>query len=108
MRDILVEHARRKSRRRHGGEARRVELDAAREPRFAFDVSSEQIVALDAALTRMKAVHPRHAELVMLRFFAGLSNQLAAQTLNIALRTVERDWRFARAWLHKELSGSNA
>jgi RNA polymerase sigma factor (TIGR02999 family) len=101
MRRILVESARRKGRLKHGGGRRRVELDevvaAAGEP-------GDDLLDLDAALTRLEAADPPAAQLVKLRYFAGLSMADAATALGIPLRTAERNWTFARTWLYRELS----
>jgi len=100
MRRILVEGARRKQRRRHGGELARVDLDElnieAPEPR-------EDLLALDAALDRLKLVDPLATQLVQLRYFAGLTQTEAAEMLDLAPRTADRLWAFARAWLHREI-----
>jgi len=105
MRRILVDAARRKGRGKHGGDRTRIPLEdaqpAAPDPR-------DDLVALDAALTRLAAVHPQAAKLVELRHFAGLSVAEAAQTLGISMRTADRLWAVARAWLHRELTGTAA
>src|SRR5205085_797294 len=105
MRRILVDAARRKRREKHGGDRNRVALDiaapAAPDPRH-------DLVALDAALTRLAAEDPQAARLVELRHFAGLSVAEAAQALGIAPRTADRVWAFARAWLHRELTDTAA
>ncbi len=105
MRRILVDAARRKRREKHGGDRTRIPLEdaqpAAPEPR-------DDLVALDAALTRLAAVDPQAAKLVELRHFAGLSVAEAAQTLGVSMRTADRLWAFARAWLHRELTGTAA
>jgi len=105
MRRILVDAARRKQRDKHGGDRDRVDLDAAapaaRDPRH-------DLVALDAALTRLAAEDPQAAKLVELRHFAGLSVAEAAEALGISPRTADRIWAFARAWLHRELAGTDA
>jgi RNA polymerase sigma factor (TIGR02999 family) len=104
MRRILVEQARRKRRLKHGGQFQRVDLDS------ACAVSQPQsidLVALDEALTKLAADEPAKAELVKLRFFAGLTMPESAAALGISLATAERYWTFARAWLYSELeSGS--
>lgn len=101
MRRILVDAARRKRRPKHGGDRHRVELDdiAAPDP----DPRSD-LIALDAALTRLAEVDAQAARLVELRHFTGLSVPEAAQVLDIAPRTADRVWAFARAWLHRELT----
>ncbi len=100
MRRILVEKARRKKRVKHGGARLRLDLDAvgslAKEP-------SEDIEALDEALTKLAAEDPDKAELVKLRFFAGLTMPEIAQVLKISLATAERHWTYARTWLYAEL-----
>jgi RNA polymerase sigma factor (TIGR02999 family) len=101
MRRILVEQARRKRRARHGGGRQRIDLDhacAMSEP------PPDDLLALDEALSRLAAQAPVRAELVRLRFFAGLTMPEAAQTLCISLTTAERHWRFARAWLYAEIT----
>lgn len=100
MRRILVESARRKSRTRHGGKVQRVELnpDLISPPNLGVD-----LLALDEALHRLELLDERKARLVKLRYFAGLSMSEAAQALGISLATAERDWRYARVWLLREL-----
>lgn len=104
MRRILVERARRKKAHKHGGQMQRVVLES-------FDVgdidSSEELLALDEALTELERKWPEKAQLVKLRYFAGLTIPEAAKAMNISTSTANRNWRFARAWLHTELeSGS--
>jgi RNA polymerase sigma factor (TIGR02999 family) len=101
MRRILVEAARRKNRIRHGGGHKRVELDEACQ---LSEAPSDDLLALDEALTRLAALEPVRAELIKLRFFAGLSMPEAARVLGISLATAERYWTFARAWLYSELT----
>ena len=102
MRRILVEGARRKKRLRHGGDNLRQELDdaeiAAPEPR-------EDLLALDAALDKLAMTDQTAAELVQLRYFAGLTLPEAAHALEISPRSADRLWAYARAWLHQELRG---
>jgi RNA polymerase sigma factor (TIGR02999 family) len=100
MRRILVENVRRKHSVRHGGDRQRLDLDEAlslAEPRL-------DLLALDEALTRLADKQPLKAELVKLRFFAGLTMPEAAQALGISLATAERYWAFARSWLYAELA----
>jgi RNA polymerase sigma factor (TIGR02999 family) len=101
MRRILVEQARRKGRARHGGRRQRVELDDAGPVVEAPDMN---LIALDEALTRLAERDPVKAELVKLRFFAGLTMPQAAASLGISLATAERYWVFARTWLYAELA----
>ena len=105
MRRILVEAARRKQREKHGGDRTRVGLDAAAP---AAPDPRHDLVALDAALTRLAVVDPQAAKLVELRHFAGLSVAAAAQAVGISTRTADRLWAFARAWLHRELTDTAA
>ncbi len=102
MRRILVENARRKQSRKRGGHLVRQELDA-------LDVATpeepEDLVALDEALNKLAATDRTAAELVHLRFFAGLPIPDAAQILGLAPRTADRLWAYARAWLHQEIQG---
>jgi RNA polymerase sigma factor (TIGR02999 family) len=105
MRRILVDAARRKTREKHGGDWTRIPLEAAQP---AAPNPRDDLVALDAALTRFVAVDARAAKLVELRHFAGLSVAEAAQILGISTRTADRLWAFARAWLHRELTDTAA
>jgi RNA polymerase sigma factor (TIGR02999 family) len=100
MRRILVDRARRKRRQRHGGSHRRVELDAQEIPVESPDVD---LLALDEALDQLAAEEAQKAELVKLRFFAGLSEQEAADVLGISRATAARHWAYARAWLFDRL-----
>jgi RNA polymerase sigma factor (TIGR02999 family) len=101
MRRILVEAARRKRAVRHGGGRRRVELD---EAAAVTDEPGDKLLDLDEALTRLETVDSPAAQLVKLRYFAGLSMVEAAAALGVPLRTAERNWTFARTWLHREIS----
>lgn len=100
MRRILVDHARAKKADRRGGSAARVPLDDAIAWFEARDVDVEK---LDEALARLAAFDERKARLVELKFFGGLSMQAVADLLDIPLRTAERDWTLARAWLRQEM-----
>ena len=101
MRRILIERARRKRRPKHGGDRQRVDLD---EALAIVDVPSHDLLALDEALSRLELSDPMAAKLVKLRYFAGLTMPQAAKALGISLRSAERDWTYARTWLHRELS----
>jgi RNA polymerase sigma factor (TIGR02999 family) len=103
MRRILVENARRKKRVKRGGELTRRELSDV--PVIAPEIH-EDLIALDAALDRLKAVDTQAVELIHLRYFVGLSNAEAAKLLGISSRTADRVWAFARAWLHQEIGGA--
>lgn len=101
MRRILVERARRRKSRKHGGEWRRVELDNLSD---ADETSFDDLLSLDDALTQFESLWPERARLVKLRYFAGLSIPEASETMGISTATAERYWRFARAWLRSQLS----
>jgi RNA polymerase sigma factor (TIGR02999 family) len=100
MRRILVESARRKKRIKHGGGRNRIDWEAAASP---VEDPSEDLIALDEALSKLAAEDPAKAELVKLRFFAGLTMPEIAQVMKISLATVERHWTYARTWLFAEL-----
>jgi RNA polymerase sigma factor (TIGR02999 family) len=104
MRRILVERARRKGRIRHGGGLRRVELLDAEAPAPGDD---EQVLLLDEALARLAAARPQAAELVKLRFFAGLHVEEIAPILALSPRSCRRLWAFARAWLRRDMERAN-
>src|SRR5215475_7662699 len=103
MRRILVENARRKGRRKRGGGATRLDLDATEQ--VAVPVVREDLLALDEALTRLNSTDPQAAQLVQLRYFAGLSIPEAAKALSVSPRTADRLWAFAHAWLLREVGG---
>jgi RNA polymerase sigma factor (TIGR02999 family) len=100
MRRILVERARRKQAVRHGGGRKRLDLDEA----LSLPGPRQDLLALDEALARLAEKQPLKAELVKLRFFAGLTMPEAARALDISLATAERYWTFARSWLYVELA----
>src|SRR5262245_32178039 len=100
IRRILVENARRKQRHKHGGGRQRLSLEAAE----SLVQVSEDLPALDEALTRLTAIDPIKAEVVKLRFFAGLTMPEVAGSLDLSLATVERYWTYARLWLYAELT----
>jgi RNA polymerase sigma factor (TIGR02999 family) len=100
MRRILVERARRKGRLRHGGAHRRVDLLDAD---MAAPTDEDELLLLDDALIRLFAVRPQAAELVKLRFFAGLTLEAIAPLLDLSPRTTRRLWAFARAWLRRDM-----
>ncbi len=100
MRRILIDQARRKRRPKHGGDWKRINLED------VLSVSQspcEDLLALDEALSRFAVQEPAKAELVKLRFFAGLTNAEAAKALGISEATAERYWAYARVWLYAEL-----
>jgi RNA polymerase sigma factor (TIGR02999 family) len=100
MRRILVENARRKQADKAGGGWQRQELIDAE---LAVDSTGDDLFAVDEALSRLAASHPRAARLVHLRFFLGLTLEEAAAHLGLQTRTAYRDWAYARAWLRREL-----
>ena len=105
MRRILIDNARRKRRPKHGGDRRRLALDEMSVP---VDDRCEDLLALDEALTLLAREEPVKAELVKLRYFAGLSLQESAACLNLSLATAKRHWAVARAMLYAALSGPDA
>lgn len=100
MRRILVDLARRKQRPKHGGERQRVDLD-----HFVClaDDRADELLSLHAALEKLEAESPEHAQLVKLRYFAGLPHQEAAQTMGISRATADRYWSYARVFLRCEI-----
>ena len=102
MRRILVEAARRKQAGRHGGGKARVALEAV-DGADGPAGSDDRLVALDAALTRLGREEPEVAEVVNLRYFAGLTIEQAAEALGVSVRTANRHWAYAKAWLYREL-----
>jgi RNA polymerase sigma factor (TIGR02999 family) len=103
MRHILIDNARRKQTARHGGGRRRVPLDELP----GVSASPDGLLALDEALTRFAAEEPAKAELVKLRFYAGMSTPEAAAALGISVASAERWWTFARTWLYAELADAD-
>jgi RNA polymerase sigma factor (TIGR02999 family) len=105
MRRILIDAARRKQAEKHGGGLQRVDLD---ETALVSDAPSHDLLALDEALAKLAAAEPVKAELVKLRFFAGLTVPEAARVLGLSLATAERHWGYARVWLYAELHEPDA
>ena len=103
MRRILVENARRKQRVKHGGAMQRIDLTTLD---VAIITHDEHLLAVDEALDKLAARDPLGAQLIKLRFFAGLSNVDAARMLGIPERTAKRTWAYARAWLYEELKNT--
>ncbi|MGD8700346.1 MAG: sigma-70 family RNA polymerase sigma factor [Gemmatimonadales bacterium] len=100
MRQILIDHARRRAAQKRGGGWERATLD---EDLVGGQAPTEELLALDDALERLGQLDPRLSQVVEYRFFAGLTEEETAALLGITTRTVQRDWAKARAWLHKEL-----
>lgn len=104
MQDILIDQARRKASQKRGGAWRRISAD---DLDVALEAPAENMLALDEALSRLDEQDPAKAQLVRLRFFAGLSEQEAATVLGVSRRTVQREWRVVRALLYRELAGAD-
>jgi RNA polymerase sigma factor (TIGR02999 family) len=100
MRRILVENARRKQQVGRGGDRQRLPLESVQ---LAEEAPSEELIALDESLDRLEQVDPVAAKLVKLRYFAGMTMPEAAEALGMPLRTAERNWTYARTWLHRDL-----
>lgn len=100
MRRVLVDVARRKNSAKRGGE--RVQVSLAEDLRAAPQKESD-VLALDEALERLSKLNPRHCQIVELKYFGGLTEEEIAETLDVSVRTVRRDWNLARAWLFREL-----
>lgn len=96
MRRILIENARRKSRLKHGGGQLRVDIEQAE---LAATSPDEKILLINDALERLQAQDPEKAQVVVLKFFGGRTNQEVAESLEVTERTVERHWAYAKAWL---------
>ena len=103
MRRILVEKARRKGRLKRGGDLKQEPLVDAE---IEVETSSLDLIALDEAMTKLAADSPEKAEIVRLRFFAGLSHAEVSEILGVSVITVKRHWRYARAWLLRTIGGS--
>ena len=102
MRRIMVDHARERHALKRGGGALQVTLD---EAALVTETRSEELLALDEALERLAVQDPRKSQIVELRYFGGLTAEEAAQFLKLSVRTVERDWNMAKAWLYRALRG---
>src|SRR5581483_7367253 len=104
MRNILIDRARRKKTERHGGNYRRIDFEE-------FDLASpsadEQLLVVNEALEKLAVEHPVQAELVKLRYFAGLTNEEVAEVLGISVSTVKNYWAFSRAWLLNEIENES-
>ena len=105
MRRLLVDHGRHQKREKRGGGVQPLALDELLKAGATGAVPVEDLLTLEAALTRLEAVDARAAQVVILRFFSGMSNPEVAEHLGLSVRTVESDWTHARAWLKRELAG---
>jgi len=103
MRQILVDHARRRQATKRGGSDIKVPLEEAIVLSSGRNVD---LVALDEALTRLAAIDPQQSRIVELRYFSGLSVEETAEVLGVSSRTVKRDWNVAKAWLRQQISES--
>jgi RNA polymerase sigma factor (TIGR02999 family) len=105
MRRLLIDHGRHQKREKRGGGVQPLALDNLLDAAATAAVPVEDLLTLEAALTKLEAEDARAAQVVMLRFFGGMSNPEVAEHLELSLRTVEGDWTHARAWLRRELAG---
>lgn len=103
MRRILIENARRKQRYKHGADYNRVDLNGSE---ITIEVPSTDLIALDEALTKLNEEEPDVAELVKMRYFAGLNLEQSAAILGVSRRTADRYWAYARAWLYQQITKS--
>jgi len=103
MRRILIDRARRKRTVRHGGQLERVDVD---ELDWVVQQTDEQLLAVHEVLDKFSKEHPPQAEVVKLRYFAGMTNEEVAQVLGVSVATVKNYWTFARAWLFHEIRNS--
>ena len=106
MRRVLIDHARGHNRLKRGGQHQQVSLTIA-DPESDAPIDSADLLAIDEAITRLRALDERKAKIVELRFFGGLDEEMAARILEISRSTAASDWRFARAWLLNELSNDS-
>src|SRR5436305_2113640 len=100
MRHILIDNARRKLTKKHGGDLQRQPLEG-----LAAPESDDELLAVDEALQKLSAKEPEKARLVELRYFAGLTGEQAADVLRISPTTADRHWAYARAWLGAQIRG---
>lgn len=100
MREVLLDYARRRTAGKRGGkDAQKVEIDA---EFLSVSPKIENVIAIDEALERLARIDPRQSRLIELRFFAGLSVEEAAEVMGVSPVTIKREWRSAKAWLHRE------
>lgn len=105
MRRILIEHARAKGRQKRGSGARAIPINLID---LASDENSDTILILDDAICRLEQQSPQQAEVVRLRFYAGLSVEETAKAMNVSEITVKRAWRYARAWLWRQMNENDS
>jgi RNA polymerase sigma factor (TIGR02999 family) len=104
MRRILIENARRKSRLKRGGNQLHLDIE---QLELAATTADEKVLLIDDALKRLEAQDPEKARVVTLKFFGGLTNQEAAESLGVTERTIERHWAYAKAWLFQSIRAQN-
>lgn len=104
MRRIMVERARKKQRLKHGAEYQKTSLDPAE---IYGEEGDSRLLVVNELLDQLAASHPQKAEVVKLKYFVGFTNAEAAQALGVSEKTINRDWRFARAWILSELDGND-
>ena len=104
MRYILLDHAKAKKRQKRGGDQQRVAFE---EALAVSEDEADDLIALDAALTRLKKINPRQSDVVECRFFAGMTIEETASVLGLSPATVKRDWQWARAWLLREIRNNS-
>jgi RNA polymerase sigma factor (TIGR02999 family) len=100
MREILIEQARRKATLKHGGTFERIEL---RDGLAVIEPPADDLLALDEAIQQLQSAKPHLAEIVMLRYYTGLTFEETASVVGRSVSTIKREWRFARAWLARQL-----
>ena len=100
MRRVLIDHARRHLYAKRGGGAYELSLD---EAALVSEEPAAELIALDDALNELAVLDPRKSQIVEMRFFGGMSAEEVAEALGVSLRTIEREWRKAKAWLHRAL-----
>ncbi|MBL8877715.1 MAG: sigma-70 family RNA polymerase sigma factor [Phycisphaerales bacterium] len=103
MREILVDHARHKKRKKRGGNREQVPLDSALA--WVEESTGVDVEAFDAALTRLTEINPRAVEVIQMRALGGMTLEEVSAALNVSVSTVEREWRYGRAWLRNALAG---
>jgi RNA polymerase sigma-70 factor, ECF subfamily len=104
MREVLIDHARRRGARRRGGGQRRVPLDSVVD---YFEEQRVDVIAVHEALDRLAELNERQSQVMTLRYFGGLTVPETATALGVSVVTIERDWRLARAWLSRQLRGAS-
>ena len=108
MRRLLIDHGRHQKREKRGGGVQPIAFDTLFDAAATAAVPVEDLLTLEAALSRLEAIDPRAAKVVSLRFYAGMTNPEVAEHLGVSTRTVEGEWAHARAWLKRELANPTA